>query len=44
MLSWDVQSEKSESEDAEVLDTVTSGRYSYCTCPTFYLTNILYPN
>nr|KAF6314058.1 WD repeat domain 44 [Pipistrellus kuhlii] len=25
MLSWDVQSEKSESEDAEVLDTVTSG-------------------
>ena len=44
MLSLDVQSEKSEGndkgEDAEVLDNMPSGRYSYFICPSFSLVSL----
>lgn len=44
MLSLDVQSEKSEGndkgEDAEVLNNMPSGRYSYFICPSFSLVSL----
>lgn len=41
MLSLDIQTEKLEgtdkSEDAEVLDSTSTGRYLYFICPVFFL-------